>query len=1094
MSFCGVDAVNTRGGIAVFCWGPFVMEVVKSSRNYVFCKVTAINGKMWHCLFLYGESQVELRVALWAELYHLLHQYTHYIIVGDINQVDYYSDKLGGASLIRGWEDFVSWKHGLELCDLPFHGPRFTWSNNRTDSGPIMERLDKAYASLGWLDEFPLTIVQNLPIVQSDHAPIWLQTNPQTTKSFRPYQIENWCLKYPEVIQAIHKIWQLRIVGSPMYTLARRLDLLRKRLKVWCLDKRMFWGINWRKVFTELQHQDNQVNTVTQGVSLVLRHRSLMEEASLALSFWHQRIKDRHLKLGDVPSKFLFNRLSQKKQQNYVYMLKTSAGEWVENQTTIAQMLSSYFQDLYKASERGVSDIRTRGEEIDLALRELNLPCLSQEESQTLLSSITDQEIRDAIFDVANDKSPGPDGVPLEFYKLHWENIGPSVRLAIKRFFTTGHILHEWNKTLLVLIPMVTPPKEVSQFRPISLCNVIYKGIAKCMVNRMKPLFPRLIDDYQNAFVLGRHMDDNILISHELTHIINKQRTGTRHLAALKRDMNKAYDRVSWLFILKVLGAYGFPRFWIQLIQQCIETVSYRVLINGTTTPSFTPQCGLRQGDPLSPYLFLFCMDILSRMTTLATDIRHLKGIKIGKQGPTFSHLFFADDALFFFQASEAACSTINALITRFCTISGEMINRHKSFVKFSPNISEEQRHVYKTWLQLEDKPSLGSYLGSSIDIQGPKVPHFTFLLDIISRKIATWNQKWLSQPTKLIIINSILVATIMHHLSIFQIPTTIANKLDAMIARFFWKNNSQSGIHWKRKEIIHQPMGQGGLSIRNIGAFNKAFLMKQVWRIIHKPQQLLSRVFKSSNQQDSWIRPSKHNISVGRRGLLMASNSLKETCVWKVGNGTSIRAVTQPWVLGKIPTFRDGVNLSTVARTFVADLILPNNQGWNVRYLYNLFTPHDARMIQRMELPKSSNTDDRLYWPLTRSGVYNTKSGYGVLVQQQQHEINSMTTPEDTKFFRLLWGLNIMPKWKFFVWKIWHNSLATASNLQRRGIMTSNHCQVCLHDNEDDQHVFRFCPLAIEAWERNEIQLQPYDNPSMRFGFLDSLLDREMD
>lgn len=235
------------------------------------------------------------------------------------------------------------------------------------------------------------------------------------------------------------------------------------------------------------------------------------------------------------------------------------------------------------------------------------------------------------------------------------------------------------------------------------------------MVNRMKGLLPTLIDDYQNAFIPGRHMNDNILISHEITHIINKQRTGVRHLAALKLDMNKAYDRVSWVFILKVLRAYGFPSSWIQLIHQCITTVSYRVLVNGSATPAFHPKCGLRQGDPLSPYLFLFSMDILSRMTTLATDIRQIQGIKIGKQGPTISHLFFADDALFFFRASTDACCAINTLISRFCTISGQMINRQKSFVKFSHNIPLKQRQIYKSNLQLDDKTSL-----SLVHIWGP--------------------------------------------------------------------------------------------------------------------------------------------------------------------------------------------------------------------------------------------------------------------------------------------------------------------------------------------------------------------------------------
>lgn len=180
-----------------------------------------------------------------------------------------------------------------------------------------MERLDRAYVSREWLDEFHSTIIQNLPIIQSDHALIWIQTSPRASKPLRPYQIENWCLRYPEVIAIINEIWKLYIAGSSMYSLARKMELLRDRQKVWCLNKRLLWGINWRNVFSELQYQGNQVQSIDQGVSLILRHRSLMGEASLALTYWQQRIKDCHLQLGDIPSKILFNRLRQKKQQTF---------------------------------------------------------------------------------------------------------------------------------------------------------------------------------------------------------------------------------------------------------------------------------------------------------------------------------------------------------------------------------------------------------------------------------------------------------------------------------------------------------------------------------------------------------------------------------------------------------------------------------------------------------------------------------------------------------------------------------------------------------------------------------------------------------
>lgn len=170
-------------------------------------------------------------------------------------------------------------------------------------------------------------------------------------------------------------------------------------------------------------NKGHKVQSLNQGISLIMRHRTIINEASLALTYWQQRIKERHLQLGDIPSKFLFNRLRQKKQQNYVFMLRNSSGDWVDNPPKIAQMLQSYFKDIYRAVDRDPFQNVQHGEEIDLVLRELHLPRISEMESQMLLAPITDQETRDAVFDMKNDKSPGIDGVPSEFFKVHWDYI-----------------------------------------------------------------------------------------------------------------------------------------------------------------------------------------------------------------------------------------------------------------------------------------------------------------------------------------------------------------------------------------------------------------------------------------------------------------------------------------------------------------------------------------------------------------------------------------------------------------------------------------------------------------------------------------------
>lgn len=163
------------------------MQVITQSRHFVFCKISLNNGNTCYILFLYGDSRHQFRHRLWTELHRLLSSFSPYLVVSDINQLDNYQEKIGGASLICGWEEINDWKSSLNLQDVPFFGPRFTWGNNRDNNDLIMERLDRAYASCDWLGLYPLTILRNFPITTSDHAPILLDTNPNQSTTFRPY-------------------------------------------------------------------------------------------------------------------------------------------------------------------------------------------------------------------------------------------------------------------------------------------------------------------------------------------------------------------------------------------------------------------------------------------------------------------------------------------------------------------------------------------------------------------------------------------------------------------------------------------------------------------------------------------------------------------------------------------------------------------------------------------------------------------------------------------------------------------------------------------------------------------------------------------
>lgn len=201
----------------------------------------------------------------------------------------------------------------------------------------------------------------------------------------------------------------------------------------------------------------------------------------------------------------------------------------------------------------------------------------------------------------------------------------------------------------------------------------------------------------------------------------------------------------------------------------------------------------------------------------------------------------------------------------------------------------------------MDSKDSLGTYLRASVDIQSSKVQHFTPLLDMIYAKISQWKNNALSQPTKLIIINSIFIASIMHHLAIFRIPLTIANKIDCMLARFFWSNQQQKVIHWRNKDIIQRPKGLGRLGIQSIYALNEALLMKKAWRITYHPQLLTSKVYKKVTLCVQGRRSTMKNFSCGARGLFQATKSLYRNCVWKVGDGESIMDAKDPGCMGKL-------------------------------------------------------------------------------------------------------------------------------------------------------------------------------------------------
>ena len=230
--------------------------------------------------------------------------------------------------------------------------------------------------------------------------------------------------------------------------------------------------------------------------------------------------------------------------------------------------------------------------------------------------------------------------------------MGDDIVSAVLDFLNNGNMLPEINHTNIVLIPKVKNPQKMSKFRPISLCNMIYKIISRVLANRLKQVLPNIISPTQSAFVLGRLITDNVLVAYETIHTMHVRKKGKKGTMALKLDISKAYDQVEWPFLEKIMEKLGFPTRWIERVRSCVTTPSFTVLVNEKPYGMIHPSRGIRQGDPLSPYLFLLCAEGFTALLAKAELDGRITGVSICKGAPRVTNLLFADDSLLFCQAT----------------------------------------------------------------------------------------------------------------------------------------------------------------------------------------------------------------------------------------------------------------------------------------------------------------------------------------------------------------------------------------------------------------------------------------------------------
>ncbi|KAJ9689707.1 hypothetical protein PVL29_012417 [Vitis rotundifolia] len=508
----------------------------------------------------------------------------------------------------------------LGLIDLPLQGGVYSWSGGR--SNQTWARLDCFLVSQGWLDIFRGAVQCRLSRPTSDHFPILLKGG-GISRGPSPFRFENMWLKVDGFKDLLWEWWQGGArVGRASFRMAAKLKEMKEKIKVWNRDVFGRVEVNKSSALRQIEFWDR----VESGRDLSERETELKNEAKenfkkwvlLEEAHWRQVSRELWLKEGDKNTGFFHKMASTHWRNNFLDRIKINGVELVEEQE-VREGIVKAFQHQLREEPRWRAD-----------LEGLHLKSLDLSEAEALEAPFSEEEIFSALMDMNGDKAPGPDGFTVAFWQACWDFVKKEIVELFKELYEQKSFAKSLNSTFLIIIPKKGGAEDLGEFRPINLLGGLYKLMAKVLANRLKMVLDKLVSADQNAFVRGRQILDASLIANKVVDYWQKRKE--RGLVC-KLDIEKAYDSISWSFIMKVLKKMGFGSRWMDWMWWCLSTAKFSVLINGVPEGFFFSSKGLRQGDPISPYLFILGMEVLSALIRRAVQGNFISGCRLKGRG-----------------------------------------------------------------------------------------------------------------------------------------------------------------------------------------------------------------------------------------------------------------------------------------------------------------------------------------------------------------------------------------------------------------------------------------------------------------------------
>lgn len=630
---------------------------------------------------------------------------------------------------------------------------------------------------------------------------------------------------------------------------------------------------------------------------------------------------------------------------------------------------------------------------------------------------------------------------------------------AIGEFFRNGRLLKDLNTTTIVLIPKSAEACRLQDYRPISCCNIVYKVITKILANRLKPILQASISKNQAAFLKGRSLGENVLLASEL--IRTYRSPNCLRSCMLKVDIRKAFDTLSWDFVLKLLVAQNFPPIFVTWIAECITSPRFSVAINGELAGFFPGKKGLRQGDSISPYLFILAMEALSRLLEKAVDDGDIR-LHPKCHDPRITHLLFADDLLVFSDGSRHSISGIKKVISVFKEWTGLDMNAEKSEIFFG-GYSHIEASVISDISGFKIGTFPTRYLG--LPLNPSRISYATLqpFLERITSKMHSWTAKSLSYAGKIQLVASVVYGMVNFWSSVFALPKRFYEKVDSLCSAFLWNNSTTSAagarVSWAS---ICKPKKEGGLGLRRLEEFQKVFDLKRVWNFFSDAGSLWVAWLKANvfHNHCYWSISDSQRVSPTVRSMIKMRETVTEFLRCSVGDGRVASFWYDFWTdLGPLilalgsrgpRDLRLHLESTVFAATFNGAWSLPPARSEEAETL--------QIVLSTMSPPHATQGPDKFLW---RNGTDHYVPKFSS--KATWHRIREVA-PE-VPWFELVWFKEEIPRCSFVVWMAILSRLPTRDRLASWGMVVSTACVLCSSGQESHQHLFFLCPFVSAIW-----------------------------